>query len=91
MHKNGSGFCSNLFENWRNYLIQSIFPRVLQELNTPYRVTLINKNVPNVVAQISLAVAAENINIANIVNRGQGDYAYTLLDLDEKDEGSWRL
>lgn len=69
-------------------IINSVnFPRVLQELNTPYRVTLINKNVPNVVAQISLAVAAENINIANIVNRGQGDYAYTLLDLDEKDEG----
>ena len=58
----------------------------MQELNTPYRVTLINKNVPNVVAQISLAVAEENINIANIVNRGQGDFAYTLLDLDEKDE-----
>lgn len=69
-------------------IINSVnFPRVLQELNTPYRVTLINKNVPNVVAQISLAVAVENINIANIVNRGQGDYAYTLLDLDEKDEG----
>ena len=48
--------------------------------------TLINKNVPNVVAQISIAVAEENINIANIVNRGQGDFAYTLLDLDEKDE-----
>ena len=58
----------------------------MQELNTPYRVTLINKNVPNVVAQISIAVAEENINIANIVNRGQGDFAYTLLDLDEKDE-----
>lgn len=42
--------------------------------------------MPNVVAQISLAVAEENINIANIVNRGQGDFAYTLLDLDEKDE-----
>lgn len=54
-------------------IINSVnFPRVLQELNTPYRVTLINKNVPNVVAQISLAVAEENINIANIVNRGQG-------------------
>ncbi|MFC4651561.1 3-phosphoglycerate dehydrogenase family protein [Lactococcus nasutitermitis] len=68
-------------------IINSVnFPRVRQAMLTPYRVTLINKNVPGVVARISDAVAQENINLANIVNRSQGDFAYTLLDLDESDE-----
>ncbi|KHD45737.1 3-phosphoglycerate dehydrogenase family protein [Streptococcus hongkongensis] len=61
------------------------FPNVHQALVAPYRITLINKNVPNIVAKISTAVSDLNINIANIINRSKGDYAYTLLDLDECD------
>ena len=56
-----------------------------QALEAPYRITLINRNVPNIVARISTAVSEANINIANILNRSKGDYAYTLLDLDESD------
>ncbi|GBG96751.1 phosphoglycerate dehydrogenase [Lactococcus termiticola] len=63
------------------------FPRVIQALRTPYRITIINKNVPNVVASISQAVSEEDINIDNIINRASGEFAYTLLDLDEQDEG----
>ncbi|CAM4125825.1 phosphoglycerate dehydrogenase [Streptococcus penaeicida] len=59
------------------------FPNVHQALTAPYRITLINKNVPNIVAKISTAVSNLNINIDNIINRSKGDYAYTLLDLDE--------
>ena len=62
------------------------FPRVQQALSAPYRITLINKNVPNIVARISTAVSDFNINIDNIINRSKGDYAYTLLDLDETDK-----
>ena len=62
------------------------FPNVRQSLSAPYRITLINKNVPNIVARISTAVSDLNINIDNIINRSKGDYAYTLLDLDESDE-----
>lgn len=61
------------------------FPKVQQALLAPYRITLINKNVPNIVASISTAVSELNINIDNIINRSKGDYAYTLLDLDETD------
>ncbi|MDR0199740.1 MAG: phosphoglycerate dehydrogenase [Streptococcaceae bacterium] len=68
-------------------IINSVnFPRVVQEMTTPFRVTLINKNVPGVVARISAAVADRGINLSNIVNRGQEDFAYTLIDLDETDE-----
>ena len=61
------------------------FPNMHQALTAPYRITLINKNVPNIVAAISTAVSDLDINIANILNRSKGDYAYTLLDLDETD------
>ncbi|VTS36440.1 D-isomer specific 2-hydroxyacid dehydrogenase [Streptococcus pseudoporcinus] len=61
------------------------FPNVHQALTAPYRITLINKNVPNIVATISTAVSALDINIDNIINRSKGDYAYTLIDLDECD------
>ncbi|MEW4353389.1 3-phosphoglycerate dehydrogenase family protein [Streptococcus pneumoniae] len=61
------------------------FPTVVQNLSAPYRITLINKNVPNMVAKISTAVSSLNINIDNIINKSKGDYAYTLLDLDESD------
>lgn len=63
------------------------FPNVHQALLAPYRITLINKNVPNIVAKISTAVSDLDINIDNIINRSKGDYAYTLLDLDECDRG----
>lgn len=62
------------------------FPNVHQALTAPYRITLINRNVPNIVANISTAVSNLGINIDNIINRSKGDYAYTLLDLDETDE-----
>lgn len=61
------------------------FSNMHQPLTAPYRITLINKNVPNIVAAISTAVSDLDINIANILNRSKGDYAYTILDLDEED------
>ncbi|MGT2771725.1 3-phosphoglycerate dehydrogenase family protein [Streptococcus marimammalium] len=62
------------------------FPNVHQALKSPYRITLINKNVPNMVAEISAAVSKESINIDNIINRSKGDFAYTLIDLGESDK-----
>ncbi|MCU9534351.1 3-phosphoglycerate dehydrogenase family protein [Streptococcus sp. CSL10205-OR2] len=62
------------------------FPNVHQALKSPYRITLINKNVPNMVAEISAAVSEESINIDNIINRSKGDFAYTLIDLGESDK-----
>lgn len=68
-------------------IINSVnFPNVKQLLDAPYRITLINKNVPNIVATITTAVSELGINIDNIINRSKGDYAYTLLDLDETDK-----
>lgn len=62
------------------------FPTVEMAFNSPYRITIINKNVPNMLGQISSAVAEEGINIENMINRGREDYAYTLVDINEDDE-----
>lgn len=67
-------------------IINSVnFPSVQMSFNSPYRITLINKNIPNMISTISTFIADLDINIANMVNRSRGDYAYTLVDLDELD------
>ncbi len=54
------------------------------ELGAPegHRVTVIHKNIPNMISQITAAMAAEGVNIGNMVNRSHQAVAYTVLDLD---------
>ena len=58
------------------------FPNVSVPRSTGTRVTIIHKNVPNVISKITTAVAAGDINIDNMVNKSKGEYAYTMLDTD---------
>ncbi len=46
------------------------------------RVAVANENVPSMVAEISSALAAAKLNIANLLNKSRGDLAYTLIDVD---------
>jgi D-3-phosphoglycerate dehydrogenase len=46
------------------------------------RLAIANENVPNMVGQISTALAAANLNIADLLNKSRGDIAYTLIDVD---------
>lgn len=48
-----------------------------------HRVTIVNSNVPNMVGQISSAMAREGINIIDMLNKSRGDIAYTLIDIDQ--------
>ncbi len=50
--------------------------------HTAGRITLLHKNIPNSLSRFTAAMASENINIAGLVNKSRGDYAYTMLDLD---------
>lgn len=61
------------------------FPTVEMAFNSPFRLTVVNKNVPNMLGQISSAIAEAGINIDNMVNRGREDFAYTLVDVAETD------
>jgi D-3-phosphoglycerate dehydrogenase len=47
------------------------------------RLTVINRNVPNVVGPITTALARLGMNIANMLNKSKGDYAYNIIDLDD--------
>ncbi len=58
------------------------FPRV----ELPYRpgtcrIQIVNRNEPNMIRQLTGVVADAGINIANLVNKGRGVLAYTLIDL----------
>jgi D-3-phosphoglycerate dehydrogenase len=46
------------------------------------RLTVINRNVPNVVGPITTALAGAGMNIANMLNKSKGDYAYNIIDVD---------
>ena len=46
------------------------------------RVTILHRNIPNSLSRFTGAMANENINISDLVNRSRGEYAYTMLDLD---------
>jgi D-3-phosphoglycerate dehydrogenase len=45
-------------------------------------VAIANANVPNMLGQISTAMANAGLNIHNMVNKSRGDMAYTLVDVD---------
>ncbi len=46
------------------------------------RITIAHKNIPNMVGQITSALAARDINISNMINKSKGSYAYTIIDID---------
>jgi D-3-phosphoglycerate dehydrogenase len=58
------------------------FPNVSMERESRYRVAIANANVPNMLGQISTAMANAGLNIHNMVNKSRGDMAYTLVDVD---------
>jgi D-3-phosphoglycerate dehydrogenase len=47
------------------------------------RLAIANANVPNMVSQITTALARREINIADLLNKSRGDLAYTLVDVDQ--------
>ncbi len=58
------------------------FPNVSMPRESAFRVAIANSNVPNMLGQISTALAKASINIHNMTNKSRGDMAYTLVDTD---------
>lgn len=59
------------------------FPSVSEPRVTKYRICIIHKNVPNMLARFATLLANENLNIENMVNKAKGDFAYTLIDTND--------
>ena len=58
------------------------FPEAVMPRTEGPRFAIANANVPNMVGQISTALAEANLNIADLLNKSRGDVAYTLVDVD---------
>ncbi len=46
------------------------------------RITLLHRNVPNMIGQFTKILADENLNIADMTNKSKGNYAYTMIDVE---------
>lgn len=78
-------------EQTREYLengniINSVnFPCVEMDRTGGARILIANKNVPNMVGQITTVLASEEVNIANMMNRNRNEIAYNIIDTDHKE------
>lgn len=59
------------------------FPEVFMPRTEGCRLAIANENVPNMVGQISHLLGDANLNILDLLNKSRGDYAYTLIDLND--------
>ena len=48
------------------------------------RLAITHRNVPNMVRQITKAIAEEEANIVDMLNKSKGEFAYTLIDIEEE-------
>lgn len=46
------------------------------------RITILHRNVPNMIGQFTTILAEDNINIANMSNKSRKEYAYTMIDAE---------
>ena len=60
------------------------FPQAVMPRAGSSRLTVANRNVPNMVGQVSTCLANSGLNILDMLNQSRGDVAYTLVDLDRE-------
>jgi len=49
----------------------------------PGRVVVLHKNIPNTIGRFTTTLASYNINISDMLNRSKGEFACTMMDLDD--------
>nr|VFK60580.1 MAG: D-3-phosphoglycerate dehydrogenase [Candidatus Kentron sp. UNK]VFK72068.1 MAG: D-3-phosphoglycerate dehydrogenase [Candidatus Kentron sp. UNK] len=59
------------------------FPTVKMAPGEGFRLAIVNANVPNMLGQISTALADAHLNILDMSNRSRDELAYTLIDVQE--------
>ncbi len=59
------------------------FPKCQLDKRSPHRLIVINRNVPNMVGQITTVLASEQINIADMINRHSDEFAYNIIDTSQ--------
>jgi len=56
------------------------FPTCVLDKNVGTRLIIVNRNVPNMVGQITSILAAEKLNIVEMLNKSRDDLAYNIVD-----------
>ncbi len=59
------------------------FPEIEMPRAEGVRIAIANSNVPNMVGQISTAMANAGLNIIDMINKSRNELAYTLVDVDK--------
>jgi D-3-phosphoglycerate dehydrogenase len=60
------------------------FPRCQLARHSPYRLLAINRNIPNMVGQITTLLASARINITDLINHHKDGYAYNIIDTEQE-------
>jgi len=60
------------------------YPDCKLEQTAPCRLIVMNKNIPNMVGQVSTILAKADINIVEMLNKSKGDYACTIIDISDQ-------
>ena len=65
-------------------IINSVnFPDAEMDMHNEARILIANRNVPNMVSQISAVLGAEGLNIDNMLNKKRNEMAYNIIDVDK--------
>lgn len=60
------------------------YPNCSMPRTTPFRLVILHKNVNNIISKITGVVGNEGINIANMTNQSKGDFAVSIIDVEQE-------
>ncbi|MDR0289393.1 MAG: phosphoglycerate dehydrogenase [Treponema sp.] len=60
------------------------FPKCRLDMRSPYRLLVSNRNIPNMVGQITTLLAGANVNITDLINHHRDEFAYNIIDTGQK-------
>jgi len=59
------------------------FAQCKLEQRYPFRLVVINRNIPNMVGQITTSLASANINIQDLINHHRDEYGFNIIDTEQ--------
>jgi len=59
-------------------------PRCHLDRRAPFRFIAMNRNIPNMVGQLTTILAEEKINIMDLINHHRDEYAFNIIDTEQK-------
>lgn len=71
----------------RGEIVHSVnYPECQMTWNSKGRIAITHKNIPAILGKITATIAEVGMNIEDMTNRSRGDYAYTLIDVEEMND-----